>query len=66
LSGTRAIQRRLAELGYKPGPVDGLVGPRTRAAIRAFERDHGLAETGQASPEVIAELSEAQPEAAAK
>jgi hypothetical protein len=29
LSGTRAVQQRLAELGYKPGPVDGMMGPRT-------------------------------------
>lgn len=66
LGGTRAIQARLVELGYKPGPVDGFVGPRTRAAIRAFQRDNGMEQTGQASPEVIAELSKAQPKTAAR
>jgi peptidoglycan hydrolase-like protein with peptidoglycan-binding domain len=33
------IQRDLARLGYDPGPVDGLMGPRTRAAIARFEND---------------------------
>jgi hypothetical protein len=63
LAGTRAIQQRLAELGYKPGPIDGMDGPRTRAAIRAFERDQGLPQTGRATPEVITALSKAQPTA---
>ncbi|KZK84864.1 N-acetylmuramoyl-L-alanine amidase [Pseudovibrio sp. Ad13] len=30
---TRDIQARLAALGYDPGPIDGLDGPKTRAAI---------------------------------
>lgn len=30
---TRDIQARLATLGYDPGPIDGLDGPKTRAAI---------------------------------
>jgi hypothetical protein len=59
LGGTRAIQQRLAELGYKPGPIDGIDGPRTRAAIRAFQRDAGLKQNGKASPEVIEALSKA-------
>lgn len=35
------IQRDLARLGYDPGPVDGLMGPRTRAAIARFEDAQG-------------------------
>jgi hypothetical protein len=61
LNGTRAVQQRLADLGYKPGKADGLLGPRTRAAIRAFERDNGLPETGRPSPAVIHALSRARP-----
>ena len=37
-----AIQRALARLGYDPGPADGISGPRTRAAIRAFQAAAGL------------------------
>lgn len=35
------IQRDLARLGYDPGPIDGLMGPRTRAAIARFENGDG-------------------------
>lgn len=39
---TRDIQIRLAGLGYNPGIIDGLRGPKTIAAIRAFQKDKGL------------------------
>lgn len=41
-----AVQRRLAVLGYEPGAADGLMGSRTRAAIRALQRDRGLPVSG--------------------
>ncbi len=34
------LQRRLARAGYYYGTIDGILGPRTRQAIRAYERDH--------------------------
>ena len=37
------LQRRLAHAGYYHGSVDGVLGPQTRRAIRAYERDHGYA-----------------------
>ena len=37
------LQRRLARAGYYSGAVDGILGPRTRRAIQAYERDHGYA-----------------------
>lgn len=40
------VQRHLRDLGYDPGPVDGLIGPRTRGAIRRFQRDQGSDSTG--------------------
>jgi membrane-bound lytic murein transglycosylase B len=40
------IQRRLAELGYRPGEADGILGPATRGALRAFQRDRGLIPDG--------------------
>ena len=49
-TGLAAIQRRLAELGYDPGPADGRAGPRTRAAIQAFQRARGLPADGEPSP----------------
>jgi peptidoglycan hydrolase-like protein with peptidoglycan-binding domain len=35
------LQNRLASAGYYHGAVDGILGPATRRAIRAYERDHG-------------------------
>lgn len=40
------IQRALVFLGYDPGPVDGVLGPRTRAAIKMFQYDRGLVVDG--------------------
>jgi len=34
------VQRRLARAGYYHGSIDGVLGPETRRAIRAYERDH--------------------------
>src|SRR5262245_7932192 len=42
-----AAQQRLKDRGYYAGPVDGVMGPRTAAALRAYQRDHGLSATGQ-------------------
>jgi uncharacterized membrane protein len=36
------IQRLLTRMGYDPGPVDGLDGPKTEAALRAFTADRNL------------------------
>jgi len=32
------LQAKLKGLGHDPGPLDGILGPRTRAAVRAFQR----------------------------
>lgn len=50
------VQRRLNALGYDAGSVDGQMGPRTRTAIAAYQRDAGLAQTGEASPALIDQL----------
>jgi len=38
----RDAQERLDALGYWPGPVDGIIGMKTRAAIRSFQEQNGL------------------------
>ena len=45
-SERRWIQAALASLGYGPGPADGLFGSRTRGAIRRYQGEKGLDETG--------------------
>ena len=36
------VQARLHNLGYRPGPIDGIMGPRTERAIKIFQRDCDL------------------------
>ena len=43
----REAQARLNELGYNVGTPDGSAGPRTAAALRAFQRDNGLQPSGR-------------------
>ena len=38
----QSIQTALIEAGYDPGLPDGFNGPRTEAALKAFQRDHNL------------------------
>lgn len=52
----RGIQEELAGHGYRPGPADGKPGPRTRAAVRAYQRDAGLPVTGEPSKELLDHL----------
>jgi DNA invertase Pin-like site-specific DNA recombinase len=65
----REVQRRLVQLGYRPGPVDGLFGPRTRAATRWFQFKHGLPVDGRVSRSTLVVLrarSEHEPLPASK
>jgi TPR repeat protein len=50
------IQKNLTILGDGPGPIDGLMGNRTSAAIKSFERDHGMSVVGEASPQLLEAL----------
>lgn len=42
----RQIQTALKNAGYYSGAVDGVKGRNTKRAIKAFQRDHGLAADG--------------------
>lgn len=52
----RTMQLRLKDLGFDPGPIDGVWGPLTAAAVTAFQRRSGLAETGQLDMRTIARI----------
>ncbi|MDH3792162.1 MAG: peptidoglycan-binding protein [Rhodospirillales bacterium] len=47
------LQARLRDLGYDPGPADGQMGPKTRAAIRAYQKDEGLKADGQVTASLL-------------
>ena len=49
-------QAALIKLGYNPGSSDGLMGPRTREAIVAYQRSAGLDETGNVNAATLKSL----------
>lgn len=56
------VQLRLRVLGFDPGPLDGVRGPRTDAAVVAFKRSIGLRARPYIGPLTLAALTE-MPEA---
>ena len=50
------VQRILAKNGYDAGPADGVMGDKTRAAIKAFQKDNGMQPTGQLDEKVVRAL----------
>jgi peptidoglycan hydrolase-like protein with peptidoglycan-binding domain len=51
------VQTGLSELAYNPGGVDGQLTEQTRSAIREFQRDRKMDETGEVSGELLTELA---------
>ncbi len=50
------VQLALGKLGYDVGTPDGLAGPKTAEAIKAFERSTGMSESGAINPRLLAVL----------
>jgi hypothetical protein len=57
VSEIAAVQRALASRGYNVGIADGVLGPQTRSAIRAFEVDQGLPVTGLVSDALVRKIT---------
>jgi membrane-bound lytic murein transglycosylase B len=57
-----ALQTSLTQLGFDIGKIDGMIGARTRGAIRLFQKAHGLAADGYATQDLLARVAtEAKP-----
>jgi N-acetylmuramoyl-L-alanine amidase len=54
----KGIQTRLANLGFEVGVIDGKIGPKTRAAVKAFQNDFGLKTDGIAGSKTQTKLKE--------
>lgn len=50
------LQKALLAKGFSPGPLDGIPGPMTRAALRAFQARHALDATGIADAKTLQKL----------
>lgn len=50
------VQEELAQAGYYRGAVDGVIGPRTRSAIRAYERANGLRVDGRIDSDLLSAM----------
>jgi peptidoglycan hydrolase-like protein with peptidoglycan-binding domain len=52
----KKVQKALQEKGADPGPVDGIMGPMTESALKSFQKDQKLPETGRLDSETLAKL----------
>jgi len=57
----KELQEALAALGYNPGRIDGKPGPKTREALKRFQKDAGLPATGVLDAETTQRLRAAPP-----
>jgi hypothetical protein len=55
----RAAQLYLTYLGFHPGPIDGVAGTRTLAALADFQTQHGLAQSAAVDADAVTRLSSA-------
>lgn len=52
----RQVQTRLKDWGYYTGSVDGVYGPKTVAAVKQFQRKHGLSADGIVGPATASKI----------
>lgn len=61
-SAVREVQRTLRGLGWQPGPVDGLYGPRTASAVTRFQSASRIGVDGIVGPQTRGTLTHAKTE----
>jgi peptidoglycan hydrolase-like protein with peptidoglycan-binding domain len=52
----KALQAKLQAMGFNPGTVDGVFGPKTDQAVRRYQEQNGLQIDGIAGPETFTSL----------
>ncbi len=56
VADTTEVQKRLKKWGYYTGSVDGINGPKTKAAVKSFQRKYGLTADGIVGPLTAAKM----------
>jgi peptidoglycan hydrolase-like protein with peptidoglycan-binding domain len=56
----KALQESLADAGFDPGPIDGIFGPKTAAAVKGFQESEDLQVDGIAGPNTMGALGKAK------
>jgi len=56
-AAVKTLQQQLGQLNYYEGPVDGIMGPQTIAAVKDLQRQAGLPQTGTMNPATQAALA---------
>jgi len=62
----KKLQEALKAKGHDPGPIDGIMGRKTGAALKAFQKASGLKETGELDVQTVEKLGVAKPKPPAK
>jgi His-Xaa-Ser repeat protein HxsA len=52
----RLVQQRLKAAGFDPGAVDGVLGPKTRIALRKYQGSQGLSSNGTIDEKTLRSL----------
>jgi peptidoglycan hydrolase-like protein with peptidoglycan-binding domain len=52
----RAVQERLKQAGFDPGPIDGVMGAKTREALEKYQASHGLSKSGALDAKTLGSL----------
>jgi peptidoglycan hydrolase-like protein with peptidoglycan-binding domain len=58
--GVRQVQQALQKKGYDPGPLDGILGPQTKEAVRKFQDFYGIKASGEINNQTLYALGETQ------
>jgi peptidoglycan hydrolase-like protein with peptidoglycan-binding domain len=51
-----AMQQALKDKGFDPGPMDGVIGPKTTAALKDYQKSENLAMTGKMDRDTAVKL----------
>jgi len=57
LAERKQLQQALKDQGYEPGPIDGIIGAGTKAALRRWQAAQGLAADGYATIAILKTIS---------